>query len=204
MICPYKAGHKGFTLLEVLVALAITASMVVMLFSSYFVIENAISSTDSTVLRLHEARTALDTMRMELEAALILKNDSGLDSDEQFRIRSLHVYGKPASEVEFFTHSSVMPGPARLTYRVEEIHGQNVLIKTVRRAHQEDFSKQEAEVMEGLEGFEIEAEESEGEWVKTWREGSVPKRLRISMTISVSGRDIILSTLVKPRLGSRL
>src|SRR5512147_2688640 len=65
---PYR--EKGFTLLEVLVALGISIIVMTALYSSFFLSRKAVDAVDDSLLRLQESRALLDIIKREMESSL--------------------------------------------------------------------------------------------------------------------------------------
>lgn len=193
----FTLPQRGFTLIELMLALGIMASILAVLYSSFFITERSVRATDSSMLRLHEARMALENLRMELEGVLKYKNKA-----DHFILKNHSIFGNPASGMEFYSSASVMPGPARVTYRVAEVDSEMVLLKSIKRALSEEDAD-EAEVLEGLVGFKVEAMDIAGTWKQTWRGGKTPKAIRISITLTISGRELLLTTTARPRVGGK-
>ncbi len=188
----------GFTLLEVLLAVSITAMVLAALYSSFFVTQRAVHATEDTLVALHEARTALDVIRREVEAAF---TKEGL---EDFVISDRDFYGKQASSMSFVTHASIYEGLARVSYRVEERQKRLVLIKTLTFVALDEAEAPEAEMVEEIVSFTVEASGDGSQWIRTWNEKKMPSMLRISMEIPVGGRSVELSITAKPRNGRKV
>ncbi|MFC1769929.1 type II secretion system protein J, partial [Nitrospirota bacterium] len=115
---------RGFTLIEVLVAMLILAVILSALYGTFFVANNAVTTSGDTLLRMHEARTALDILRIEAEGAM---------KEESFEILDRDFFGQPSSEIRFATFSSLFYKPGRISYFVEEHEGVLVLMKRTSR-----------------------------------------------------------------------
>lgn len=191
-------ARAGFTLLEVLLAIALFSVVLVTLYSSFFVAERAVRGNEDVLVRLHEARTAMDVIRLEVEAALEAK-----DGRNPFVVKDRDIFGKQASEIEFSTHASYGSGPARVSYRVEERGDGLALVKGVRPAGLEDEKVREAEVIESVVSFGVNAFEG-GRWQQTWQRSSPPEVVKVTVTVSIQDREITLSEAMRPRLGRQL
>jgi prepilin-type N-terminal cleavage/methylation domain-containing protein len=62
---------SGFTLIEILISLALLTIVLGAIYSSFFSVQSALERFDSVSLKYHEARTALDIMRREIESAIL-------------------------------------------------------------------------------------------------------------------------------------
>ncbi|MEJ2182155.1 MAG: prepilin-type N-terminal cleavage/methylation domain-containing protein [Nitrospirota bacterium] len=196
---------EGFTLLEMLLALAIASAMLAVLYSTFFVSNKAVRGNEETLLRLHEVRAFMDVLKRELEAALPPEGQS-----HAFIIRDRDMYGAPASELSFTSHLSPLSGPARLGYRVEEKEDRLVLMKTLVPASQPSSpggggvsEPMEAEALEQVVSFAVEVK-SRGSWITTWENQGLPEELRVTVTVPLGKRELTLTETVRPRIGRRI
>jgi len=194
-------GSGGFTLLEVLVALSITAVILGTLYSSFFVIQRAVQATEETLVTLHEARAALDVMRREVEAAFTM---DGTEGKEMFIVKDRDFYGAQASGMSFVTHASVLHGPARVSYEVVDIDGRLTLIKTLTTIGRNEDDAPKAEMVEEIASFSVEALISGSEWVRTWNRNTMPPKVRISLEVPLAGRTVKLTVTAMPRKGRKI
>src|SRR5208337_4235385 len=70
--CLNCSNHKscsGFTLIEMLLAIALLSIVLVALYGTFFVSQKAIEGADDALVRLQEGRMAIDTIRRELDSA---------------------------------------------------------------------------------------------------------------------------------------
>ena len=194
-------GSRGFTLLEVLVALSITAVILGTLYSSFFVTQRAVQASGETLLTLHEARAALDVMRREVEAAFTL---DGAEGKEMFIVKDRDFYGAQASGMSFVTHASVLHGPARVSYKVVDIDERLTLIKTLTTIGQGEDDAPEAEMVEEIASFSVEALKQGSRWVRTWNRKEMPPKVRISLEVPLAGRTVKLTVTAMPRKGRKI
>lgn len=192
------SAQAGFTLLEILLAIALFSIVLVILYSSFFVAERAVRGNEDVLVRLHEARAAMDVIRLEVEAALEAK-----DGRNPFIVKDRDIFGKQASELEFSTYSSYAAGPSRVSYRVVERQDGLALVKGIRPAGLEDEEAQEAEVIEYITSFSVNALEGE-RWQQTWQGSSLPAVVKVTVTIPIQDREITLTEAMRPRLGRQL
>lgn len=188
--------RRGFTLIEVLLALTVFSIIATALYGAFWASHRAVQGNEESLLRLHELRMALDVMRREVEAAMP-KAGEGYD----FVLRDRDFYGKQASQMELTTFLSSQPGPMRISYRVEEEEGRLSLLKNARPAFSKDESERDAEVLEEINSFTVEAD-SGGQWVKTWNGGRPPQVVRITISVPYKGRELTLTETMTPRIGT--
>ena len=106
--------------------------------------------------------------------------------------------------MSFVTHASIYEGPARVSYRVEERQKRLVLIKTLTFVALDEAEAPEAEMVEEIASFTVEASRDGSDWIRTWNEKKMPAMLRISMEVPVGGRSVELSITAKPRNGGKV
>ena len=163
---PVKSRHShGFTLIEILVAVAILSVLLAAIYSTFFLSYKAIEGMDESMVKLQEARRALDILKRELDSAFYAADDE----NTFFRIVDRDVFGKQATRLEFTAFSLPRPGVSKVTYFIEEKEGKLNLFKKL----ESPYGKEEAEgvdIIEDMESFGIEAKYNDT-WVKTWDTG---------------------------------
>lgn len=205
---PFNKGgqggiNAGFTLLEVLVAVAITSIVIAALYSTFSLSRRAVDAVDDSLIRIQESRAVLDTMKREIESALWKEK-----SYTVFKLDDRDFYGKQASQLLFTSFSPLLPGLAKITYTVEEKEGKLVLKKKVSSAIGARGETKSIELMEDMESFTIEAGYGD-KWVKTWDSGaagSIPDEIRISMKVSTKKEEppLTITEIARPRTGKTL
>ena len=196
-----KKSINGFTLIEVLVAIAILSIIFVVTYGTFFLLQRATENLDESITRLQEARKTIEIIRCELESAVFNERIK----DTQIKIKDKDYYGKPASQIIFTTFTSLKPGLSRLSYYVVEKDGSLTLYKNVESGSQ-DEPENTADLIEGIEGFSLEAK-FENKWVKTWDteiNNKAPEQIRISLVFKIKDREIILTDIAKPMYGKSI
>lgn len=196
-----KKAINGFTLIEILVAVAILSIVLAAIYNTFFLLQRAIDSSDETTTKLQEIRKAIDIIRCELESSVFEESIK----DTQITIRDKDFYGKPASQVIFTTFSSLRPGLSKLTYYAEEKDRKLILYKKI-ESTLSDENDNTAELIEGIEGFLVEAK-FDNKWVKTWDSelsNKAPEQIRITFVIKIKDREIILTDIAKPMYGKSI
>lgn len=193
-----KKSINGFTLIEILVAVAILSVVLTAIYSTFFLLHRAVENSDESITKLQEARKALEIIRCELESAVFNENLK----DTQIKIKDKDYYSNPASQIIFTTFTSLKPGLSRLSYYIEEKDRRLTLYKKI-ESGVSDKTENTAELIEGIEGFLIEAK-FEDKWVKTWDteiNNKIPEQIRISLIFKIKDREIILADIAKPMYG---
>lgn len=181
----------GFTLIEILVALAITSIVIAALYSTFFLSRRAVDAVDDSLLRLQESRAVVDVIKREMESALYEKDKPYT----VFKLDDRDFYGKQASQLLFTSFSPLLPGLAKITYSVEESGGKIVLKKKIISAYASSVETKSIELMEDIESFTIEAKYTD-KWVKTWDSeisNNIPDEIRVSMKIYTKRGDTPLT-----------
>ncbi len=176
-----KRAASGFTLMEVLLAVALTAIIVAALYSTFFLSRRAVDAVDNSLLKLQECRAVLDLLKRELESSLYDVNKSYTI----LKIEDRDFYGKQASQMVFTSFSPWLPGVAKITYTVEEKDGILTLKKKIEPAYGKAVETNSVDLIENIESFTIEAG-SNGKWVKTWDTGvskASPDDIRITAKV---------------------
>jgi general secretion pathway protein J len=186
---------KGFTLLEVLIAVAILSIVLTALYGTFFLSSRAMEDMDESMTKLQESRKAIDIIRRELEAAYYNDNDE----NTFVKILDKDLYGKQATQLEFTTFTTIRPGLSKISYYMEEKDKKRTLFKKIGSS----FGKEESEgtdIIEDLEEFTIEAKYQD-KWVKTWDAGitkKMPDEIKISLSVMIKGRKVTLSDMARP------
>ncbi len=192
----------GFTLLEMLLAIALLSIVLVAIYGTFFVSQKAIEGADDTLVRLQEGRMALDILRRELASAVF----SGSNNLTLFTMNETDIYDKKVSKLSFTAFSPYIPGLANIEYYVEERNGKLVLLKKINPYWNIDTKMKGAEIIDDIEGFTVESLYN-GKWVSIWdtgETGKVPDELRVTITVRINDKLIPLFEIVRPRIGKAI
>jgi general secretion pathway protein J len=195
---------NGFTLIEVLLAVAITAIIITALYSTFFLSRRAVDTVDDSLVKLQETRAVLDVMKREIESAVYAREKPYT----LFKLDDRDFYGKQASRMVVSTFTPLLPGISKITYTVEENDGKLMLMKKIDAAYGRPFDTRGVPLMEDIEGFTVEAGYND-KWVKTWDSAvsnGVPDQIRISVKIRIKKEEapFTISDLAKLRVGRTL
>jgi prepilin-type N-terminal cleavage/methylation domain-containing protein len=191
-------NKHGFTLIEVFVSVAILSVVLAAIYSTFFLAHRAVDGMDESLVKLQEARRALDILRCELESSFFKE----ADANTLLQIKDRDSYGKSASELTFTTFSVLRPGLSRVSYYIEERGGRLNLFKKIELPQQTQEKREGFELIENLDAFSIEAKYQD-EWVKTWDTDinkNTPEEIRINLAFRLKDRTITLSDTAKPRI----
>lgn len=194
----------GFTLLELLLALAIAALVLAAAYTTLFSLTQAQERATKSMEQRRALRTTLDRLRCELSSIVYRNNNPQL----RFIVQDRDYFGKPASAMQYATIAP--PGDSntadlqRARYRIlEESNGRLVL----HRASQGLFAVQERTddgypLLHGLEGFLVECFDG-GKWVTTWDTNltpALPKMIRVTVKQHEGERVVSYQATVAPRI----
>jgi general secretion pathway protein J len=192
---------NGFTLIEILVAVAILSILLAAIYSTFFLSYKAIEGMDESMVKLQEARRALDILKRELDSTFYAVDDQSTF----LRIVDRDVYGKQATRLEFTAFSPQRPGVSTVTYFIEDKEGKLNLFKKVESPYRKEETE-EADIIEDMGSFGIEAKYNDT-WVKTWDTSinkGVPEEIRINLGITIKGRTVTLSDISSPKIGRKI
>ncbi len=173
-----KNLKSGFTLLEVLTAVAVSAVILSVCYSTFFVIEKSAGEAGSYSRRLLEARRFLDGFRREI----------GSCSPSQINVLTKNVYGQDFSYVRVRSFLAGFPALADIEYSVKETPGGFQVRKTVSIA---GGWKVAAVMLENVKEFSL----------KKLDRGLIEMDLKLGQT---KGVDIYLSMIIEPMKGLSL
>ncbi len=175
----------GFTLIEVLVALAITSIVVAALYSTFFLSHRSVDAVHGSLIRLQEARGVLDTLKREIESAFY---ENG-KTYTTFKLDDRDYYGRQASHLSFTAFSPLLPGVSKIAYTVDDSKGRLILKKRIIPAYAPGRETKDVELMEDVGSFTVEVRYN-GRWVKTWDSDlskGIPDEVRVSITLLSGG-----------------
>jgi len=201
----YGNRRNGFTLIEVLVSLTLLTVVLGAVYSSFFSVQRAVERFDNVSLRYHEARTTLDIIRREIEAA-ILKNpkQEELIDRATFEVKDRDIYGKTVSSMDLTAFSFRGIGMSTVSYFVEE---NNKVLSLMKKEKLPIITSEgyTVDLIEGIESFAVEVLFN-NKWVKTWNAADtrkLPVAVKVTIEFEDNGRIITLSEYARPRMAFR-
>ncbi|MEN6320225.1 MAG: prepilin-type N-terminal cleavage/methylation domain-containing protein [Syntrophaceae bacterium] len=178
---------KGFTLLEILIAIAIMAVVLAALYSTFFLANKAMFSADKSLVKLQESRAFIDILKREIESVLYLKDKSYYI----FKIDDRDFYGRQISSLTITSSSPLMNGLVKINYAVEERAGILVITKSMVSAFSQAPESNRVDLIEDIESFDIQAK-YQNQWVKTWDSAltkSVPEEVKITLNMRIKNKE---------------
>ncbi len=176
--------NRGFTLVEVLFAVALSALLMTIVYWTYFSINRSIDATT-------ENQEAIETGRMLTE---LIKRDIRGISPARFGLtgKTEIIEGRAFGDLEFVT-TSVLDGEPALLRKVgyaliANEKGERILIRRESRNLDDTFNDtaKSFEVSRIVNGFQVEFYNGT-EWVATWDSGgggNAPKQIRVTIDVS--------------------
>lgn len=196
-------GNQGFTLLELLLALALLAVIAATVYGSYFTVIRGRVAAEEGMASLREATATLSLLRKELSSAMYRSSDKRLF----FVVEDRDQFGKPASNLAFSTVGMIRPGDTSssdlraVRYRTGEYSGKLLLTRSEKELFF-DIEPQQYPQMEELEGFLVECSDN-GKWVRSWDtalNNKLPDAVRITLSVKDGDRIIPYRAIIRPRL----
>lgn len=187
----FKQPAKGFTLLEVLIAVVLLGILAAALYGSYFTVLKARERSAAGMEERRELGTTLDLLRREIDAALYTSSDKRL----KFVVEDRDSFGRPASNLELTTLAPPSPlgagrkesGVIDVQYRmVEKEKQQLVLTRKEQDILLESTTVPDYPQMERISSFLVECSSDGSKWVKSWDtalNGGLPKYVRITVQV---------------------
>ena len=172
---------RGFTLIELVIAIAIMSAVLAALYSSFLLADRAMVQVGESSLKLQESRAFVDTLKRELEAVRY----SGDNSFCVFKMDDRDFYGRQASSLSMTTTTPLMKGLAKINYAIEERDGSLVITKSMVSAFSQEAEENRVDLVEDIESFTLQAKYQDI-WVKTWDSSlskTAPDEVKITLTM---------------------
>ena len=197
------APHNGFTLLELLVALALLVIIAAAVYGSYFTVIRGRNSAIAGMESLRETTSTLALLRKEISSAIYRNGDKRLS----FVVEDRDQYGKPASNLTLSTLGMTRAGDTPssdlrvVSYRAREKEAKLLLVRSEKELFF-DIEPQQYPQMDDLEGFLVECDDN-GKWVRSWDtalNGKLPEAVRITLSVKDGDKTVSYRAVVRPRL----
>ena len=198
-----RLAPGGFTLLELLVALALLVIIAAAVYGSYFTVIRGRDSATAGMEALRETTATLGMLRREVSSALYRANDKKLS----FVVEDRDQFGKPASNLTLSTLGMTRPGDTPssdlrvVRYRPREKEGKLLLARSEKELFF-DIEPQQYPQMENLEGFLVECYDN-GKWVRSWDtalNGKLPDAVRITLSVKDGDKTVSYRAIIRPRV----
>ena len=201
-------NNRGFTLLEVLVALALLVILSAALYGTYFSLmrgrEVAVAGMESR----RELRSTLDQFRRELTATFFNTTNKKL----HFVVEDRDYFGKPASTLDFTYIAPPLGSKQPASDQVQAIYtagedDKKILLERQAKDLYATIDPLPYPQMKDLEGFLVECSTDGKKWVRTWDtapnvNGRLPKYIKVTLMVKEGDETVGFSTVAIPRMGS--
>lgn len=203
----FLRSGRGFTLLEVLIAVGIFSLVLAALYSTFFLSRRALDVADESLLKLQEARFFLDTLKREIESAVYSEDKPYT----VFKIDDRDYYGRQTSQIIVTSLSPLIKGLSKIKYAVEERDGRLIIRKSMITAFTQVSEDRGMDLLEDVASFTLEVKLND-RWVKTWDSRlakSIPEEVRITLAMFIRDKEkegdsrmpFSVSEIARPRIG---
>jgi len=201
------SSNKGFTLLELLIALVLMGILSGALYGSYFAVLRARDRASAGMEARRELGATLDLLRREVSSALFSRNDKRL----LFVVEDRDNFGAPSSSLELTTLTPPLgvarqeSGISAVQYRLIEKDKRYILTRRERDVLLDSATAAAAAAypqMERVSSFLVECYDG-SKWVKSWDTAlnyALPKAVRITVQVEEEGKPVEFSVLATPRV----
>jgi general secretion pathway protein J len=176
-----KRSGRGFTLVELMIAIAIMSMVLTALYSSFLLADRALVQVGESSLKLQESHAFVDTLKRELESVRYFQDSSFC----VFKMNDRDFRGRQASSLTMTTTTPLMKGLAKINYTIEERDGRLVITKSMVSAFSQEAEENRVDLVEDIESFTLQAKYQDI-WVKTWDSSlskNVPAEVKITLTM---------------------
>jgi general secretion pathway protein J len=200
----FKNCNKGFTLLELLVALVLLVMLSGALYGTYFSVMRGSEAARERTEPLRDARVTLDLLRRELAAVNFDSNNKRL----HFVVEDRDIFGKPASILDFTAFTVPRTGSVpssdvmAVRYRPVEREEQTMILSRQTEDLYLDSKPLPYPLTEQIQGFLVECYDG-NQWVKSWDttlNAGLPKAVRVTLLVQGSDKPVGFTAIVVPRL----
>ena len=195
-------NNKGFTLIELMVALALLVVLTGALYGTYFSVMGAREKGGARIEGRRELSNTLGKLHSELASTYFVTTNKKL----LFVVEDRDSFGKPASVLAFtfISPPRVDPAPSSdltlVRYSIQEKEGVLTLVRESREPYLDVAVKSfPYPVMDVVEGFLVECYDG-AKWVKSWDSSlnnGLPALVRV--TVTLKGGEVF-TTIASPRI----
>ena len=207
-------SRKGFTLLEILIAMFIFAVVLTTIFSSYTGTFRIIDETESRADIYAMARTVLIRMQEDLES-IHFKETGSSESEESsleratFLGENKEIKGRDADTLRFLSRAHLIfdeedenPGVAEISYYVSENEGEDSL--TLYRSDRPELEAPQEEgtggliLCDGLFSVSVTYHDADGEMHENWDSSEDESKHKLPVMVSILLEFLNIRNVEKP------
>lgn len=201
------SSNKGFTLIEMLIAVVLLAILSAALYGSYFTVLRARERAFEGMEARRELGSTLDLIRREFAAAAYNRADKRL----RFIVEDRDNFGKPSSSLELTTlipssgQGRRESGISAVRYRLVDQDKHLILMRREQDIFFESADAKGYPQMERISDFLVECYDG-STWVRSWDtslNGALPKMLRVTLHVVEDGRPVEFSVLANSRVSGQ-
>ncbi|MDA8091705.1 MAG: prepilin-type N-terminal cleavage/methylation domain-containing protein [Nitrospiraceae bacterium] len=181
----------GFTLIEVLLATALTVVLLGAIYSTFFLVAKARDGANDSLVTLYETQKTMDILRREVEA---MSGNMMLVDKEYF--------GKKGSSLSFSAFSPKDGVLSNISYFVKE-NGNKNTIDLMKQMQEPGGAVENAPLIDDVQEFSVQAN-SGGKWVGTLQAPNPPDNVRVSLKFLFKGQPFTIEETITPRVGKML
>lgn len=196
--------NKGFTLLEILIAVVLLSILTSALYASYFTVIRARERASVGMDSRRELGATLDLIRREVSSAMFNRNDKRL----KFVVEDRDNFGDQSSTLELTAlgppsiQNRSESGIVDVKYSMSQKDKKRILTRQERDLVSEEAAIAAYPQMEQISVFMVECFDG-SKWVKSWDtaiNGALPKSVRITVRVEEEGKPVEFSVLSAPRV----
>jgi general secretion pathway protein J len=201
------SSNRGFTLIEILIAVILLGILSAALYGSYFTVLSARERASEGMEARRELGSTLDLIRREFAAAVYNRDDKHL----RFIVEDRDNFGKPSSTLELTTlipssgEGRKESGISAVRYRLEENDKRFILTRREQDIFFESPDVKGYPQMERISDFLVECYDG-SKWVKSWDtvlNGKLPTMLRVTVHVLEDGKPVEFSVQANSRIGGQ-
>jgi general secretion pathway protein J len=203
------SSNRGFTLIEIMIAVVLLGILSAALYGSYFTVLSARERATEGMEARRELGSTLDLIRREFASAKFIRDDKSL----RFIVEDRDNFGKPASSLEMTTlvpssgQGRKESGISAVRYRLEEKEKRFILTRREQDIFFESVDAKGYPQMERISSFLVECYDG-SKWVRSWDtaaalNNALPTMLRVTVQVDEDGRQVEFSVLATSRVAGK-
>ncbi|MEO5358072.1 MAG: prepilin-type N-terminal cleavage/methylation domain-containing protein [Nitrospirae bacterium YQR-1] len=192
---------RGFTLLEIIVALLLSTILMAALYKTFFLSEKALTESERYMTEIAEARDVFESMRKEIESSFL----SSKDTSVRFKVIDRDELGRQASAIHFTTFGGAGSGYKEVAYYVKRDGEKFSLMKTISPSST-TAKAVEFEAVTNITDFTVVLTGDKTE-VKSWDSkitGKMPDVVTVNIGVLLKNKLFTLKTTIYPKIKTQV